>query len=74
MLLRCSNVEQSPLQSARSKYSLWCSFHPLRFPGYLLPAFLPDKLPEPLRWLVEPNGPLASKVGDVAPGKPWEYS
>ena len=29
--------------------------------GYLLPAFLPDKLPEPLRWLVEPNGPLASK-------------
>ena len=32
------------------------------FEGYLLPAFLPDKLPEAARWLVEPNGPLASKA------------
>lgn len=33
----------------------------IRSLGYLLPAFLPDKLPPPLRWLVEPGGPLASK-------------
>ena len=34
--------------------------------GYLLPAFLPDKLPAPARWLVEPGGPLASKAGVLA--------
>ncbi|CAE7714463.1 Dhrs1 [Symbiodinium pilosum] len=33
----------------------------IRSLGYLLPAFLPDKLPPSLRWLVEPGGPLASK-------------
>lgn len=33
----------------------------IRSLGYLLPAFLPDKLPAPARWLVEPGGPLASK-------------
>ncbi|CAJ1359147.1 unnamed protein product [Effrenium voratum] len=33
----------------------------IRSLGYLLPAFLPDKLPEGLRWVVEPGGPLASK-------------
>ena len=33
----------------------------IRSLGYLLPAFLPDKLPPSLRWLVEPEGPLASK-------------
>ena len=36
--------------------------------GYLLPAFLPDKLPAPARWLVEPGGPLASKAGKAGRG------
>ena len=40
-----------------------CPRKQLKAAGYLLPAFLPDKLPPPLRWLVEPGGPLASKVG-----------